>query len=44
MERKRYFFKLEMEQLSEDIWVQVKYTEYCAKIAGSKSIRNSCFN
>ena len=27
MEPKRYFFKFEMEQLPDDIWMQVKYTE-----------------
>ncbi len=27
MEPKRYFFKLEMEQLPDDIWQQVKITD-----------------
>lgn len=27
MEPKRYFFKLEMEQLPDDIWQQVKFTD-----------------
>lgn len=32
MERKRYFFKLEMEQLPEDIWMQVKSTDIVTKL------------
>ncbi len=32
MERKRYFFKLEMEQLPEDIWMQVKSTDIVQKL------------
>lgn len=27
MEPKRYFFKLEMEQLPDEIWQQVKFTD-----------------